>query len=148
MKNLDKLDSMDRMLSRLPSEQVPGDLAVRVKGYVRFRRYQRLAGRFGLSLVLAVGGFWLSYPLFFALPSSVNLPGSGVMLFWDWLQLALSNLQVFLTSAWDGFTGLQSGVAAPMTASVVLGLLILALSAMLAVSPLLQQSDRSLRKGR
>ena len=147
MKDLHKMDQVDRMLSRLPSEDVAGDLAGRVNRYVRLKRRRRLAARFGLSLVLAACGFWLSSPLVTVLPDSVHLPGSGPAMAWAWGQAALSNLRIFLVSAWNGFTGLQSGVATPLSASICLGLVILAASALLAFSPLLQLSAGSLRKG-
>ncbi len=145
--NLDKMDRMDRMLSRLPSEEAAGDLSARISRYVRARHVRNLYGRFGLSLVLALGGMWLISPLVSTLPASVPLPGSGAVMLSEWVQAALGDLQAFLASAWGGFTSLQSGVAAPMTLSILLGLAILALSALVAASPLLQQTTGLSHKG-
>ncbi len=147
MKDLHKLDPLDRLLVRLPSEDVPEDLNERVLGYVRGRRRRRSAARLFLSLALAALGFYLSSPLVVEIPDTSKMPDSGLSMTWTWIEVGVSDLRLFLTSAWEGISRLQSGTAAPLSASICLGLAILAVSALLAASPLLQRNTGALRKG-
>ena len=142
-----KTDSMDRLLSRLPADVPADDLAGKIVHHIHARHRRALAGRFGASLVLGLTGIWLCLPLFASLPASVSLPGSGVPLAYGWIRAAQTNLEGFPSSAWNGVTGLQSGMAASIHASVWVGLSILACSALLAVVPMLQQPDGLIRKG-
>jgi hypothetical protein len=142
-----KMDPLDRLLSQLPAEAPANDLARRISHHVRARRHRAEALRFGASLVLGLTGAWLCLPLFTSLPASVSVPGSGIPLAYDWIQAALTNLAGFLSSAWNGVTGVQSGMAASINASVWVGLAVLAVGALLAVLPMLQQADGFNRKG-
>ncbi len=142
-----KTDRMDRLLSQLPAEAPAQDLAQRVSLAIRSRHRRRLAARFGLSLALSAFGLWLCLPLIVNLPGSVDLAGSGVPILSGGIAASLTDIGDFLTAAWNGFTGVQSGLTAPITASVWLGLAVLALGAMLAVSPLLASTGGAYRKG-
>ncbi len=134
---MNKMDRMDRMLSQLPSEAPAEDLGRRVVRFVRARRRRKLLAHAAASAALAAGGLWLVSPLAVTLPGAVPLPGSGMEMTWTWSQAALTRFGDFLASVWGGVTGLQNGIAAPITASVWLGLAILGLSAFLAIGPLL-----------
>jgi hypothetical protein len=142
-----KTDPIDRLLARLPGEAPADDLARRIVHGIHTRHRRRWMARLGASLVLGLTGLWLCLPLFTRLPAAVDVPGSGVPLVSAWGEAALTNIAGFLSSAWNGVTGLQSGMAGSINASIWLGLLVLAASALLEVIPMLEQMDGFKRKG-
>jgi hypothetical protein len=141
-----KVDKMDRALSRLPSEAPPEDLPGRVYRYVRTKRRRKAFLGLVLHLVLVVSGLWLVSPLFAALPASASLSDSALSVLVEWVRVAFAGIESYVNYVWNGFTGLQSNIVAPISASVGLGVAVLTLSVLLALGQLLPRST-SLSKG-
>jgi hypothetical protein len=142
-----KNDPLDRLLLRLPSEPPPGGLAGRALRYVQAKRRRRMAIHLSASLVLAAGGLWLSMPLVSTLAGSTNLSGSALTVLTEWMQVALAGLEAYVNYAWNGFTGMQSNLAAPISASAGLGLVAISVSVLLILGQLLPQNTGSTSKG-
>ena len=137
---MDRMDRLDRLLMRLPSEPADADLAKRVFQYVRARQRRTRQVRIGLSLALAAGGVWLIL-LASVKPTSLDLSASGMTVLLDWLQAGLVGLGSLADHLWNGAVGLQSGLAAPVTVSAWIGLVALTLSVLLALGQLLPQGS-------
>jgi len=101
----------------------------------------------GASLVLAAGGMWLSSPLVSTLAVSTNLSGSALTVLTEWLRVALAGLEAYVNYAWNGVTGMQSNIAAPISTSVGLGLAVLSVSVLLILGQLIPQNTGSVSKG-
>ena len=142
-----KSDPLDRLLLRLPSEPPTGGLADRVLCYVQAQRRRRMGIRLGASLVLAAGGLWLSSPLVSTLAVSTNLSGSALTVLTEWIRIALAGLDSYVNYAWNGITGIQSNIAAPISTSVGLGLAVLSVSVLLILGQLMPQNIGSVSKG-
>lgn len=134
------MDDLDRILIRLPSDAPRGDLASQISRYVRNRRRGAIRKRLALNLALAISGLWLSSPLFSTLTASLKVSGSGLAMLLEWIQALLVGLESFVNYAWNGVTGLQTGIADSISASVWLGLAALGLSCLLALEQLLPKS--------
>lgn len=122
---------------RLPSDAPRGDLASQISRYVRNRRRGAIRKRLALTLALAISGLWLSSPLFSTLTASLKVSGSGLAMLLEWIQASLVGLESFVNYAWNGLTGLQTGIADSISASAWLGLAALGLSCLLALDQLL-----------
>jgi hypothetical protein len=142
-----KTDDLDRKLFRLPSEAPAADLAGRAFRYVQVKRRHRLFLRLALNFVLAGSGLWLVSPLFAALPISANLSDPALSVLLEWVRVAFAGIDAYVNYVWNGFTGLQSNIVGPISASVWLGVAVLTLSVLLALGPLLPHSVSTLNKG-
>lgn len=142
-----KNDPMDRLLLRLPSERPTGSISDRVLGYIQAQRRRRMGIHLGASLVLAAGGLWLSSPLVSTLAVSTNLSGSALTVLTEWVRVALAGLEAYVNYAWNGVTGMQSNIAAPISTSVGLGLAVLSVSVLLILGQLMPQNTGSVSKG-
>jgi hypothetical protein len=142
-----KNDPLDRLLLRLPSERLPGDITDRVLRYIQVQHRRRTGMRVVVSLVLAAGGLWLSSPLVSRLAISTNLSGSALTVLTDWMRVALAGLEAYLNYTWNGITGMQSKLAAPISASAWLGLAVLAVSVLLILGQLMPQNTGPVNKG-
>lgn len=142
-----KNDPLDRLLLRLPSEPPTGGVADRVLGYIQAQRRRRMGIQLGASLVLAAGGLWLSSPLVSTLAVSTNLSGSALTVLMEWMRVALAGLESYVNYAWNGVTGMQSNIAAPISTSVGLGLAVLSVSVLLILGQLIPQNTGSVSKG-
>ena len=142
-----KNDPMDRLLLRLPSEPPKGGIPDRVLRYIQAQRRRRMGIHLGASLVLAAGGLWLSSPLVSTLAVSTNLSGSALTILTEWVRVALAGLEAYVNYAWNGVTGMQSNIAAPISTSVGLGLAVLSVSVLLILGQLMPQNTGSVSKG-
>ena len=142
-----KTDDLDRKLFRLPSEPPAVDLAGRVFRHVQVKRRRKLFLRLGLNFVLAGSGLYLVSPVFAALPTSANLSDSALSVLVEWVRVAFAGIDAYVNYIWNGFTGLQSNIVGPISASVWLGVAVLTLSVLLALGQLLPHSAIPLNKG-
>jgi hypothetical protein len=142
-----KADKLDRALSRLPSEAPSEDLTDRVYRYVQIKRRRKAFLGLVLHLVLVVSGLWLVSPLFAALPVSASFSDSALSVLVEWVRVAFAGIESYVNYAWNGFTGLQSNIVAPISASVGLGVAVLTLSVLLALGQLLPRSANLISKG-
>lgn len=142
-----KNDPLDRLLLRLPSESPTGGITDRVLRYIQAQRRRRMGIHLGASLVLAAGGLWLSSPLVSTLAVSTNLSGSALTVLTEWVRVALAGLEAYVNYAWNGVTGMQSNIAAPISTSVGLGLAVLSVSVLLILGQLMPQNTGSVSKG-
>jgi len=144
---MSEADKLDRVLARLPSEVPSMDLTGRVCHYVRVKRRRRMVLNLALHLVLIVSGLWLVSPLFAALPASANLSDSALSALVELVKAAFTNVESYVSYVWNGFTGLQSSIVAPVSDSVGLGVAALTLSVLLALGQLLPRSASLMDKG-
>lgn len=142
-----KLDTLDRALSRLPSESPSENLSDRVYRYVRIKRRRKTLFSLVLHLVLVVSGLWLVSPLFAALPFSASVSDSALSLLVEWVRVGLAGIESYVNYVWNGFTGMQSNIVAPISASVGLGVVVLTLSVLLALGQMLPHSANLISKG-
>jgi hypothetical protein len=142
-----KTDDLDRKLFHLPSDAPAADLAGRVFRYVQVKRRRKLFLRLGLNFVLAGSGLWLVSPVFTALPTSANLSDPALSVLLEWVRVAFAGIDTCVNYVWNGFTGLQSNIVEPISASVWLGVAVLTLSVLLALGQLLPHSANPLNKG-
>ncbi len=130
------MDKIDRLLSQLPSEPPPPDLALRICRTIQARRRRYVRVRMAVSGILALCGIWLTAPSLADWPRSLQLPSTGLPLLLDWLGAAQSGVEIILTNTMSGLTSLQ-GAFTLLETSTWPGLAALALSTLLALDQLI-----------
>jgi hypothetical protein len=126
------MDEMDRLLSDLPREAVPPELAASVHLAVRRRHRRSLVVRRAAASVLAALGVWLLWPgVAWASANELLAPGTS------WLIGGLDSLNAesldLLGRLWSGTLSLQGAVGSSLGISIVLGALLVCCSIFLAV---------------
>jgi len=134
------MDKMDHLLSQLPGEPPPVDLAFRICQSIRVRSKWNRRLRLALSGILAALGLWLALPSMTARIFSMALPDSGLPMLYEWVQLGLAGIGTFVLNAVSGVTALQSGFTT-LNVPAWLGLAALALSALLALDFLMPRAE-------
>ena len=134
------MDKMDHLLSQLPGEPSPVDLASRICQSIRVRSKRNRRLRLGLSGILAALGLWLALPSVAAWIFGLVLPDSGLPMLYEWVQLGLTGIGTFVLNAVSGITALQSGFTT-FNVPAWFGLAALALSALLALDFLMPHAE-------
>ncbi|MFH1523809.1 MAG: hypothetical protein ABIF04_02495 [Chloroflexota bacterium] len=142
-----KVDKLGRALSNLPSEAPSDNLPDRVFQYVRIKRRRKTFLSLVLHFVLVVSGLWLVSPLFTAHLVSASVTDSALSLLLEWVWVGLAGIETYVNYAWNGFTGMQSNIVAPISVSVGLGVAVLTLSVLLALGQMLSRSANLISKG-
>lgn len=130
------MDKIDRLLSQLPSEPPPPNLALRICQTIQARRRRYVRVRMALSGILAVSGIWLAAPSLADWLQSLTLPPTGLPILFDWWGMSQSGVEIILTNAVSGLTSLQ-GTFTLLETSTWPGLAALALSTLLALDYLI-----------
>jgi hypothetical protein len=134
-------DDLDRLLSQMPGEPPPGDLAARICHQVGVRRRRDLRVRLGISLLLTVFGVWMALPGLINSLQDLNLPSSGVSYLFPFIQSILNGLWGFMQNAVDSLTTFQANLAKTMGAGARLGIVALAGAALLALNLVMPQIE-------
>ena len=134
-------DPLDRLLAQLPAEPPPADLASCILQMIYTRRRREVRLKLALSAALAILGAWLAWPGLATWSQEVALPVSGVSILFELSQIILNGLEVILANMLNAASELQSGFGAAVSPVAWLGLVALALSALLALGFLLPRVE-------
>ena len=138
-------DSLDAMLAKLPGDPPPHELGLRICQAIRERHQRHLLrrlrlleqARMVLSSVLALAGAWLVIPLLNEAVQRLALPPSGIPMLVDGYEMARTNVALWLSSALESLVSFQGSFTSGFEATAWVGVLILASSALLALSQML-----------
>lgn len=133
---------MDGLLSNIPYEAAPPDLAPRIcQNIMRWHR-RRITIRLTTSSILAVAGLWLMIPVLNGWLSPLNQPFNGVEYLYRWLQAGMDGSGAILGNVLSQLSTLQSNLQT-VGNSAWLGLIALAFSAVVLLDFLLPREGIS-----
>jgi hypothetical protein len=134
-------DILDRLLSNLPKEPVPADLAVRIYASVVAHHRRHIALHIGASILLTVIGIWLALPGFADMVQNLVLPDNGWIVVSALMDLAGAGAARMSADLISAITAFQVNLSDPFNGVALVGIIALAAGCLIALEQMLPRSE-------
>ena len=134
-------DPLDVLLSRLPEEPVPAELAARIYANILAHRRRHVTVHFAISVFLALAGIWLALPGFTEMLQSLSLPESGWPLVTTMIGMAQTGAARMSADLISAVASYQSHLSNPSNGVAWVGMIVLAGGCLLALQEMLPHNE-------
>lgn len=141
-----QVDSLDRMLSGLPGDEIPSFMVPAILQVIEHQRRKRERLRLGLGSILTTAGAIMVYPILPGLLTEFAPPESGLTVTLTMLNQALAGIEIWFGSMNHALNGLQAAFYGNLDLLAWMGLASLASGSAITLGALLPHNDLDHRK--